>query len=87
MVEAIKNKLAEIKNINDIYLSNQENLKKCLFYDYLNIYSAEISNKFSYNAQKMTNPINYIDLLLYIKFILFEENNSENKIDLNINFY
>ena len=85
MVEAIKNKFTEIKNINDIFMSNQENLKKCLLFDYLSIYCAEISNKFLNINEQITNPINFIILLLNIKFIMIEENSYlENKIDLNI---
>ena len=88
MIEAIKEKFSEVANISDIFLSNQENLKKALFYDYLNIYCAEISNKFTNNIENLINPICFIELLLYIKFNIINKNNySENEIDLNYNFY
>jgi len=88
MIEAIKEKFYEVTNISDIFLSNQEKLKKALFYDYLNIYCAEISNKFTNNIENLINPICFIELLLYTKFNIINKNNySENEIDLNNNFY
>ena len=88
MIEGIKEELSKNENIREIFLSNQENLKKALFYDYLTIYSVEIYDKFSSNVEKLVNPINFIELILQMKFnIINEDNYPENEIEFKNTFY
>ena len=74
--------------MREIFSSNYENIKKAIFYDYLNIYCVEISEKFSNNVENLPNPINFIELLLQMKFnIIKEDNYPENNIEFKETFY
>ena len=88
LIGGMKEELFKNENIQEIYSSAQEKLKKNLFYDYLTIYCVEISEKFSNNVENLPNPINFIELFLQMKFnIINEDNNPDNEIEFKNSFF
>jgi len=88
ITEGTKEEFSKNENLREIFSSNYENIKKAIFYDYLNIYCVEISEKFSNNVENLPNPINFIELLLQMKFIIIKDDNyPENDIEFKETFY
>ena len=88
ITDGTKEEFSKNENLREIFSSNYENIKKAIFYDYLNIYCVEISEKFSNNVENLPNPINFIELLLQMKFnIIKEDNYPENNIEFKETFY
>ncbi len=88
ITEGTKEEFSKNENLREIFSSNYENIKKAIFYDYLNIYCVEISEKFSNNVENLPNPLNFIEVLLQMKFnIIKEDNYPENDIEFKETFY
>jgi hypothetical protein len=88
ITEGTKEEFSKNENLREIFSSNYENIKKAIFSDYLNIYCVEISEKFSNNVENLPNPINFIELLLQMKFIIIKDDNyPENDIEFKETFY
>lgn len=87
LAEGMKEELSKNDNIRELFSSNKENLKKAIFYDYLNIYCVEIAEKFSNNVENLPNPTNFLELILQMKFnIISEDNYPENEFQLKNTF-
>ena len=82
LIEGMKEELSKNDNIREIFSSNHEKLKQAIYYDYLNIYCVEISEKFSNNFENLPIPINFIEIILQIKFnAIIDDNNPQNEIE------
>ena len=88
LIEGTKEEFSKNEYFREIFSSNFDNLKKALFYDYLKIYCVEISEKLSNKDENILNPIDFIELLLQMKFnIINADNNQENEIEFKNTFY
>ena len=78
LVKGTKVEFSKNNNIRDIFTQDDKNFKEILFNDYLNFYLIELTNKFSISIDEKTNPINFLNLILQLKFnILCDDNISE----------
>ena len=84
ILDGMKGELYKNENIKDIMNSHYKNIKKALFNDCLNIYCIELSEKFSNKNNDYKNPIDFINLLLQLKFNVMNEENIENYQEKNI---
>ena len=81
-------KFYEKKEINIIFNSQIENIRKVLLYDYFKYYLAKIYEKFTIKNEKFINPIEFIELLLQIRFnLIIDKKYQEKKIEFKKTYY
>ena len=87
-VDAMQEQFYKNQNIREIFQSDSQemkSIKKAFYLDTLLIYCIEINEKFSNKNDKYIKPIQFIEILLQLKFnIMFNDVYKDDKIEIEL---